>query len=74
MDGERQIRDGSTSRPAIPVFENLATGSGLGSSESQISKDEMGWPAGWPITYLASPIHFVGILLVLVYYWITFPY
>ena len=31
-------------------------------------------PAGQPTMYLAFPIHFEGILLVLVYYWIDLPY
>ena len=34
--------------------------------------EKYGRPAGQPTMYLASPVHFGGILLVLVYYWIYF--
>ena len=36
--------------------------------------EKSGRAAGQPTMYLASPIHFWGILLVLVYHWMYFPY
>ena len=38
------------------------------------SFEKPGRPAGQPTMYLDPPIHFGGILLVLVYYWMYFPY
>ena len=35
-----------------------------------IFENQNGWPVGWPIAYLGSPIYFWGILLVLVHHWV----
>ena len=76
MDGGSQICDGPTSRQPAgqPNLEKMAARAPQGGPGPAAIFSKFYWPAGWPITYLASPIHFGGILLVFVYYWIYFSY
>ena len=70
MDGGSQICDGPTSRQPAgqPNLEKMAARAPQGAPARrhffQIWLAD--WlAAGWPITYLASPIHFGGILCIL---------
>ena len=75
MDGWIQIHGWLPSRPA-GFFKKKAAGRRRkpAAADSSLFFEKSGRPAGQPTMYLDPPIHFGGILLVLVYYGMYFPY
>ena len=68
MDGGSQLCDGPTSRPTTgrPAVGGWGAARWYNSGPPpHHGWPAGGWPAGWPITYLATPIRFGGILCIL---------
>ena len=70
---EAKYMVGLASRPAR-FFEKTGCPDPFSRPARRPFFEKSGRPPGQPTMYLAPPIHFWGIILVLVYCWIYFPY